>query len=416
MQHAHKNLICCLLAIEIADYEAKPIFDQVRVTQDFHNLLSDATVCATSHDLASIVGEDGALLVFLGDPEGCFVTALAIREATLTQDRYRDLRLRTGIDLGKAHIAEDEFGRTHVSGEGRQDADRLMRQGPPCQISASRRFVELLSRSAPDLAQMLEYQGLYSDNVGSLHWYRAPVPLDSASEGLSDQPPTPALPAEAIDTPMQSELAPVAVQSMTKFQSWLRRPRLAYALLLVVGVAIVALSIRVSVNPLSFKRDAQVAVVTPQTTAPRAPESLPRPAESLGGLAASLPAPAVPEETIGPAVTAPAEVIKDPRAPESVGTLLSEPIEEAAVAAPRVEQRAPDKVNGAAEPKKKKHQRSKRESKNTRSEEPELPANGEATSDSMLTCARIEVLAKRLACFDKLKRGGTGQTGSPGKG
>jgi hypothetical protein len=81
-----------------------------------------------------------------------------------------------------------------------------------------------------------------------------------------------------------------------------------------------------------------------------------------------------------------------------------------------MEQRAPDKVNSAAKREKKKHKRSKRESKNTPSEEAELPAKGEATIDSMLTCARIEVLAKRLACFDKLKRGGTGQTGNPGKG
>ena len=57
------RLICCLLAVEISDYEAKPIFDQARLTQDFHSLL-DATVCATSHDLVSIVEEDGALLGF----------------------------------------------------------------------------------------------------------------------------------------------------------------------------------------------------------------------------------------------------------------------------------------------------------------------------------------------------------------
>ena len=126
MQHANKKLICCLLAVEIADYEAKPIFDQVRLTQDFHSLL-DATVCATSHDLVSIVEEDGAVLAFLCDPDHCLRTALEIRAATLTHDRYRELQLRIGIDLGKARIAGDELGHPHVTGEGRQDADRLMR-------------------------------------------------------------------------------------------------------------------------------------------------------------------------------------------------------------------------------------------------------------------------------------------------
>jgi hypothetical protein len=416
-------LICCLLALEIADYEAKPIFDQVRLTQDFHNLLSDATVCATSHDLMSIVDEEGALLLFLCDSEDCFSTALAIREATLTQERYRDLQLRTGIDLGKAHIAEDEFGHLHVSGEGRQDADRLMRQGPPRQISVSRRFVELLSRSAPELAEMLEYQGLYSDDAGPLHWYRAPAPQETASEALSDQPPTAAVLSDVADTPTQSELAPIAVatQSMTKLPRWLRRPRPAYALLLlVVGVAIVALSIRVSLNPPSFKRAAQVAVIAPQATAPQASAaqavaSLPVRAESSGGLAETLAAPVAPNETIGPAATTPAEPVKDSRVTQSGGSLLLEPIEEPAVASPGVEQRAPDKVNSAPAPEKKR-KRSKRESKNTPDKETQLPAQGEATTDSMLTCARIEVPAKRLECFDKLKRGGAVQTGNAGKG
>ena len=164
---AHRKLICCLLALEIADYDAKPVLDQVRLTQDFHNLLFETTAGATSDDVVSMVGEDGALLGFLADPEECFTTALTIREATLTQDDYRDLPLRIGINLGKAEIAEDEFGHPHVSGEGTQDVNRLMRQGPPHQISVAGHFVELLSRTAPELAELLEYQGLYSDSVGS---------------------------------------------------------------------------------------------------------------------------------------------------------------------------------------------------------------------------------------------------------
>ena len=103
-------MICCLLALEIADYDAKPIFDQIRLTHDLHTLLFDATARATSHDLVSMVEEDGALLGFLADPEECFTTALTIRDATLTQGRYRNLTLRMGINLGKAQIAEDEFG------------------------------------------------------------------------------------------------------------------------------------------------------------------------------------------------------------------------------------------------------------------------------------------------------------------
>lgn len=415
VQRAHKKLICCLLALEIADYKAKPIFDQVRLTQDFHNLLSDATRGATSQDLVSIVEEDGALLAFLCDPEDCFRAALAIHEATLTDDCYRDLQLRIGIDLGKAGIAEDELGHPVVTGQGRQDADRLMRQGPPRQISVSRRFVELLSRNAPELAELLEYQGLYSDSMGSLQWYRTPAVQDIASEGLSDGPATPALPSEPIDTPMQSKLAPIAIfaQWIAKFQGWLRHPRLRYALLLlVVGAALVAFLIRVGVSPSALKPTAQVAVVTPQSTVPQPPESLPTPEESLVGHPAEpLLESLAPQEGIGPTTTLPPEFVKDLGKPDSAASLLSEPIEEPAL----VEQRAQSKVDSAAAPERK-QKRSKRQSQNTPGKEPQLPAQGEATADPMLTCARIEVLAKRLECFDKLKRSNAAQTGSAGKG
>src|SRR4249920_3066585 len=104
-----RNVICCLLALEIADYEAKPAFDQIRLTQNFQQLLFDVTAQASSRDLVSILREDGVLLSFLADPEECLTTALTIREAMLTQDRYRDLPLRIGINLGEAQIAEDEF-------------------------------------------------------------------------------------------------------------------------------------------------------------------------------------------------------------------------------------------------------------------------------------------------------------------
>jgi hypothetical protein len=231
-QTAHRHVICCLLALEIADYDAKPIFDQIRLTHDLHTLLFDATARATSRDLVSMVGEDGALLGFLADPEECFTTALTIRDATLTQGRYPDLPLRIGINLGKAQLAQDEFGNLYVSGEGRQDADRLMRQGLPRQISVARQFVEQLSRTAPELATLLEYQGVYSDTVGPpVCLYRLSPPQDPGTEELPDQPAAIAVSSLAIAAPTQSALAPTAVpaQPTPKSQHWLRRLSLGYA-------------------------------------------------------------------------------------------------------------------------------------------------------------------------------------------
>jgi hypothetical protein len=323
-------VICCLLAVEIADYEAKPVFDQVRLTQDFHNLLSDTKVGASSHDVVSMVGENGALLSFLADPEDCFTTALTIREATLTQDVYRDLPLRIGINLGKAQIDEDEFGHPHVGGEGRRDVDRLMRQGPARQISVARHFVELLSRTAPELAELLEYQGLYSDSVGPpLCLYRVSAPQDAESEKLSDQPPTPPVASGVIDAPARSEPAPITVsaQSVSKRRNWSRRLWFGYALLpLLAGAAMATLSNRFRIEADVSRPILQLAARTPRPTVSEAP---------------ALPTPVAPQEMTRSDVTMPAGSASRPKKPLPAAQPRAEPIAELPQGAPRIEESAP---------------------------------------------------------------------------
>ena len=403
MQFDRNKVICCLLATEVADYQAKPIFEQIRLTRDFHELLLDATARVASHNLISAVREDSGLLAFLCDPADCITVALAMRDATLRQDRYGDLQLRIGIDLGKAHIAEDEFGQPQVTGEVAQDAGRLMRQGPPWQISVSRRFVELLLPSAPELVESLEYQGHYSDNMGApLCWYRAPAPQDIEAKSLSD--PMPVISSDVIDSPFQFRFVPftLAMQSVAKLRRQLHRSRPGYALLLLVVVsAIVALSVRVGVEPSAVKATAGVGAVTPQPTAPAGPVPLPEGVESLVGHLDSSSAPVAPQESIGPNVSTPPELINDSQ--QSLpSSLMPEAIEDDAVGVPLGEPLAPGKGDSAASPEQK-QRRSKQQTKNTREQETQVPGKRDAGSDQMLACAKIEVLRKRLECFDSLK-------------
>jgi hypothetical protein len=265
---AHRNVICCLLALEIADYGAKTVFEQIRLTQDFRSLLSEATAHTRSDDLVPIVREDGALLSFTADPQECFATALTIREATLTQDRYRELPLRIGINLGTVQIAEDEFGRPYVSGEGRQDADRVMRQGPPRQISVARQFVELLSRAAPEMAELLEYQGVFSDTVSPpLCLYRLPAPQAGGSETPADQPAMAVRSSGVIDAREPLGLAPqmALAQWAARRPKWFHSPWLRYVFLAVLaGVAILIPSNRARVDPPVVGSDAQLATASSQ--------------------------------------------------------------------------------------------------------------------------------------------------------
>jgi hypothetical protein len=335
---ARRNLICCLLAVEIADYDAKPVFDQVRLTQDFHNLLFDTTTGATAHDLISMVGEHGALLGFLADPEECFATALTIRQATLTQDRYRALPLRIGLNLGKTQIAEDEFGHLHVSGEGGQDADRLMHQSPPGQISVSRQFVEVLSRVAPDVAVLLEDRGLYSDGAGPpLYLYRVSAPQDDVSERRSDQPRAPTIPSGVIDSPTQSGLEPSSdpAPSTAMTRNGSHRSWLGYALLpLLAGAALVTLSNRLRVEDPASGSAARPAAATQQIAVP-----------SHTGVPASS---AETEESARSTVTTPVPLPNSPKTRRATTPRSAKPSKEAARATSAVEQSMLVAVKNAA--------------------------------------------------------------------
>ena len=288
-ESASRNVICCLLALEIAEYDAKPVFDQIRSTQDFRRLLSDATAHAGPGGLISIVREDGALLSFLADPEECFATALAIRDAASTLDRYRNLPLRMGINLGTVQTAEDEFGHPYVSGEGRQDAERVMRHGPPRQISVARPFFELLSRAAPTLSGLLEYQGVFSDTLGPpLCLYRVAPPQNSRSDNLLGPVAETAISAAVIDTGMEStpvtQTAPAQVP--VKGSHWLRPAWLRNSLLpVLIGVVLL--------TPLSRPRIegtplGQAAVPQQAALVPAVSSSQPVAAEATAATAAKV--------------------------------------------------------------------------------------------------------------------------------
>jgi hypothetical protein len=168
---------------------------------------------------------------------------------------------------------------------------------------------------------------------------------------------------------------------------------------------IAVLSVRVGVELLTFKPIAQVGVVTPQPTAPEGTASAPKGADSLVGRLDSSSAPVASQEAIGTNVVTPHEPAQDSQQPlPTPSSLLREPREDAALAGPGGELNAPGKVHSAVSPEKK-QKRSKRHHQYKRDEEAQPPAKEDATSAPMLACARIEVLRKRLDCFDKLKHG-----------
>jgi len=247
-----------------------------------------------------------------------------IREAMLTQDRYRDLLLRIGINLGQAEVATDKFGNPQVSGEARRNADRLMRLGPPLQISVSRRFVEVLSRDAPELANLLEYQVLSSDPLGPLCYYRISPPQTESE----DRTATGLLP-RADSSPMQRPFtATIRPQATAKQGNGLSRLLLGCVLLaFLAGAAVVALLDRWNVRAPSPR----IAASTPPI--------VPYPPIALNP-------PVVSEETMNSAVAEPITRLSKRNRPRPVESSPVAPITEVAQYAPPAEQEAPTSSDG----------------------------------------------------------------------
>jgi hypothetical protein len=339
----HRRLICCVLAIEIAEHDQRGLFDQIRVTEDLRRVIADAAAAVPGQDLIPIAREDGAVLAFVADVAACFASALAVREACLTQQRYRDMQPRIGIDLGPVEVLEDELGQAFLGGEGRRDAERLMRQGPPCQISVSRSFFELLARAAPDLAAQLKYQGLLTDTIGRpLGWYsldpaleRGPSPhgerdLDAQAQPGAASRSTPAtrrapgklrlslhyallpllafgaalVPLRELHAPAPAGLPAEAIPTMEAVSAPLSRPAI----------------------PVALKEDG-LAPRTDAAPLPRMPAAMrkraPRPPRTTPGASARQTSPAARVEPSA-AAGAPATSARTPVAPRAPGDLSSE--------------------------------------------------------------------------------------------
>jgi hypothetical protein len=322
----HGKVISCLLALEIADYEAKPIFDQVRLTHEFHSLLHESKIGVSTDECVSVVGEEKALVGFFAATQECLATALMIREAMLTQDRYRDLLLRIGINLDQAEVATDEFGNPQVSGEARRNADRFMRLGPPLQISVSPRFVEVLSRDAPELANLLEYQVLSSDPLGPLSYYRISPP-QTQSEDPTGTRLLPGADSSPIQPPFTATIRP---QATAKQGNELSRLLLGCVLLsFLAGAAVVALLDRWNVHAPSPR----IAASTPPIV-PNPPIALHPPVES--------------EETTDSAVAKPIAALSERNRPRPVKSSPVAPITKIAQYAAPAEQEAPTASNEAS--------------------------------------------------------------------
>src|SRR5262245_12834572 len=166
MEPAHLgsgNRIGTIVFVDIVQYSEESVSGQAAMKARFGAILASALEHTPAADRLVLDTGDGAALCFFGDPEDALFAANALRGQVLDAPGARGLQLRIGINLGPVRLVKDINGHGNVIGDGINVAQRVMSFAEPNQILVSRSYYEVVSRLAPDYAQLFQYVGLHRD-------------------------------------------------------------------------------------------------------------------------------------------------------------------------------------------------------------------------------------------------------------
>jgi len=201
MEAAHLgsgNRICTVVFADIVQYAEESVSRQVEMKAAFGAILATALEHSPAADRVVLDTGDGAALCFLGDPEDALFAANTLRGGVIESPEQHGLRLRLGINLGPVRVVSDINGHSNVIGDGINVAQRVMSFAEPNQILVSRSYYEVVSRLAPDYAQLFQYVGSHRDKhvreheVYEVHLAAlgraAAGPVDSGQAPVADTP------------------------------------------------------------------------------------------------------------------------------------------------------------------------------------------------------------------------------------
>jgi class 3 adenylate cyclase len=165
IERQNRTIICSVLFLDMVEYSRKPVAEQMRLKERFNQLLRSALKSVAQNDRIVLDTGDGAAVTLLGDPEDALFMALELRDALVAQpvDEARELKLRSGINLGPVKLVRDINGRPNIIGDGINVAQRIMGFAQPGQVLVSRSYYEIVSRLSDDYAELFCDQGLRTD-------------------------------------------------------------------------------------------------------------------------------------------------------------------------------------------------------------------------------------------------------------
>ncbi|MHB9099576.1 MAG: PEGA domain-containing protein [Syntrophales bacterium] len=164
-QRTNRTFICSVLFLDIVEYSAKPVEEQIAVKGRFNALLSEIIEDIAVNDRIILDTGDGAAIGFLGDPEDALFVAMELRESVLNEQPPSSppLSIRMGINLGPVKLVKDINKRLNLIGDGINVGQRVMSFAQPGQLLVSRSYYEVISCLTQEYAKLFIYQGILSD-------------------------------------------------------------------------------------------------------------------------------------------------------------------------------------------------------------------------------------------------------------
>ncbi len=162
IEQPSRTLVCSIVFLDIVDYSAKPVAEQLLLKQAFNKLLSSALEPVAPRDRVVLDTGDGAGITFLGDPEDALFVAMSLRAAARAESSGA-IAVRIGINLGPVRLVKDINGQMNIIGDGINVAQRVMTFAQAGQLLVSRSFYEVVSCLSLDYASLFSYVGSRTD-------------------------------------------------------------------------------------------------------------------------------------------------------------------------------------------------------------------------------------------------------------
>lgn len=307
-----RALVASFLFIDLVGFSKGTVAEQYAAKSVLSAILRDNLAALQESDYRVKDTGDGALIIFLSNPEHALYMALAI-----TQDFARasstpgvaSKSLRTGLNIGTVKEQMDLEARPNYIGDGINDAKRIMDFADPGQIAASRSFYESVSCLDAMYARLFSHLGAPDDKHGRAHELYGvtsdPTVLEKLKRDFAVSPAaSTSAPAEAARSTGQATLsgstfgaaaavstaAPIAAdRAPERTRADVNGPS-RWVLVGVVAVALVAGGVFVALKGWHAEPvvGAASSAGTPPSAATALPAATPSPAAALDGKAAPM--------------------------------------------------------------------------------------------------------------------------------